>query len=275
MGDYAYVTNKLASQNVISISATDPITYQPDPGQNATDLGFFTVTRGGFPLNSITVGLALNGSGAGFATPGVDYLGLPSSIVLGVGVSSVNLYVTPLANTNLVAPVVVPLRLVAGTKYTLGGIGTNAGVLIYPSITADGMGLTGQYFTNANATFSNTNNFNTNYLILTRTDPAIDFNWTNGTSPNLSNAVYSVRWLGQVQPQYSENYYFVTKTADGLRLSVNDQVIISNWVAGASAASKTSLPIALQAGVRYDLKMEYFTTGGPATNIAELRVITE
>jgi len=265
LGDYAYVTNKLASQNVMSISAPDPVTYQPDPGQSATDLGVFTVTRGGFPLNSITVGLALNGSGAGFATPGVDYLGLPGSVVLGVGVSSVNLNVTPLANTNLVAPVVVPLRLVAGPKYTLGAIGTNAGVLIFPSITPDGTGLVGQYFTNANTTFSNTNNFNTNNLILTRIDPAIDFNWTNGTSPNLSNAVYTVRWLGQVQPQYSETYFFVARTADGVRLLINDQVIISNWVTRISAADSTSVPIALQAGVRYDLEMEYFTTGGAAS----------
>lgn len=265
MSDYAYVTNKLASQNVISIRATDPTTVQPDPGQPATDLGVFTVTRGGFPLNAITVGLALNGSGAGFATPGVDYLGLPSSVTLGVGVSSVNLNVTPLANTNLVAPVVVPLRLVAGAKYTLDTIASNAGVLIYPTITANGTGVIGQYFTNASSTFSNTNNFNTNNLILTRIDPAIDFNWTNGTSPNLSNAVYSVRWLGQVQPQYSENYYFVTKTADGARLTINDQVISSNWVTRSSAASVTATPIALQAGVRYDLRMEYFTTGGAAS----------
>ncbi len=93
----------------------------------------------------------------------------------------------------------------------------------------------------------------------------IDFNWTNGTSPNLSNAVYSVRWLGQVQPQYSETYFFVARTADGVRLSVNNQVIISNWVTRSSAASVTAVPIALQAGVRYDLKMEYFTTGGPAS----------
>ncbi len=163
MGDYAYVTNKLASQNVVSISATDPITFQPDPLQSATDLGVFTVTRGGFPLNSITVGLALDGSGPGFATPGIDYFALPGSITLGAGVSSINLYVTPLANINLVAPVVVPLRLVAGTRYTLGPIGTNAGVLIYPSITASGTGLIGQYFTNANATFTRTS------IISTRT----------------------------------------------------------------------------------------------------------
>ena len=81
MSDYAYATNKLASQNVIAISATDPITTQPDPGQNATDLGVFTISRGGFPLNSITVNLGLAGSGNGFATPGVDYVALTNAII--------------------------------------------------------------------------------------------------------------------------------------------------------------------------------------------------
>jgi len=102
LGDYAYVTNKIAAQNVVTISATDPTTVEPDPGQSATDLGVFTVTRGGFPLNSITVNVGLNGSGAGFATPGLDYLALPGSVTLVAGVSSANLNVTPMANTNLV-----------------------------------------------------------------------------------------------------------------------------------------------------------------------------
>ena len=255
--DYAYVTNKIAVQNVISISATDPVTTQPDPGQNATDLGVFTVTRGGFPLNLITVNLGLNGAGAGFATPGVDYVTLPGSVTLGTGVSSVNLNVTPLANTNLIAPVVAPLKLMPGTKYTLGTWATNASVLIYPTITANGTGLIGQYFSNSSVTFGSISNFNTTNLFLTRTDAVIDFTWTNGTSPNLSNGLYSVRWTGQVQPQYSETYFFVANTDDGVKLSINDQVIISKWVTRTTPADSTGT-INLQAGVRYDLKMEYF-----------------
>jgi len=34
LGDYAYVTNLLASQNVITITATVPTATEPDPGQN-------------------------------------------------------------------------------------------------------------------------------------------------------------------------------------------------------------------------------------------------
>src|SRR5262249_54766435 len=49
LSDYAYVTGKIALQNVVSISATDPTANQPDPGQSPINLGFLTVTRGGFP----------------------------------------------------------------------------------------------------------------------------------------------------------------------------------------------------------------------------------
>jgi uncharacterized protein (DUF1800 family) len=267
LGDYTYVTGKLASQNIVTISATDPTTTQPDPGQNATDLGMFTITRGGFALNSITVGLALNGSGAGIATPGTDYISLPSSVTLGAGVSSVNVNVTPTANTNLVAPVLVPLKLIAGQKYSLGNYGTNAGVLIYPSLTPSGTGLIGLYYNKASTTYASITNFNSTNLFLTRIDTNIDFTWTNGTSPNLSSASNCVRWLGQVQPQYSETYYFVANTDDGVKLWVNDQLIIDNWVTR-SATDSTGI-IALQGGVRYDLKMEYFNAVG-GTAVAHL-----
>src|SRR5207237_1851548 len=68
MSDYAYATNRLPSQNIITIAATDPTCVQPDAGQTAQDFGQFTVTRGGFPLNLAIVPLALGGPGTGFAT---------------------------------------------------------------------------------------------------------------------------------------------------------------------------------------------------------------
>ena len=39
MNDYAYVVSRLASQNVVTITATGPTAYQPDPGQNAVNPG--------------------------------------------------------------------------------------------------------------------------------------------------------------------------------------------------------------------------------------------
>jgi hypothetical protein len=45
----------------------------------------------------------------------------------------------------------------------------------------------------------------------------------------LSNGLYTVRWTGQVQPQFSETYVFDVKSDDGCRLWVNDQLLINKW----------------------------------------------
>jgi uncharacterized protein (DUF1800 family) len=261
LSDYAYATNQLASQDVFTIAATDPATTQPDPGGTPTDLGQLTVTRAGFPLDAVTVSLALGGPGPGFAAEGTDHLALPRSVTLAAGVSAINIPVTPLANTNLHAPVIVQLQLLSGAGYSLGAV-TNASVVIYPSPTATGTGLMGYYFTNASTTYSNAANFNPTNLFLTRLDPVIDFVW-GGTNPppNLSNGLYTVRWTGQVQPQYSETYYFDVKSDDGLRLWVNDQLLIDKWQ---PQNTEWSNSISLQAGTRYDLRMEYLQNGGPA-----------
>ena len=228
LSDYAYATNLLASQNVITITASDPTATEPDPGENSTSTGQFTVTRSGFPLNAITVNLVPGGPGAGFASPGLDYSNLPVSVTLPAGTSAANLTLVPLANTNLQTPVIAQLQLMQGDNYTVGGQ-SNATVAIYPSPTAFGTGLIGQYYTNSSTTYTNSKNFNPTNLFLTRVDPVIDFVWTNGTSPDLSNGTYTVRWTGQVQPQFSEPYVFAVTSDDGCRLWVNDQLLIDKW----------------------------------------------
>ena len=260
LSDYAYVTNQLASQNVITISATDPVTTEPDPGGSPTDLGQLTVTRGGFPLNSVTVNLGLGGPGPGYSVEGVDHAILPRSVTLPVGVSSVNITVTPLADTNLHTPVFAQMQLLPGTGYGVGSA-SNASVLIYPSPTPGGKGLTGFYFTNSSPVYANAANFNPTNLFRTQVDPTVNFFWTNGSSPNLSNGLYSVRWVGQVQPQYSEMYMFDVRSQDGCRLSVNDQLIINNW--RTQGVTDSTNAIALQAGARYDLKLEYLKYSTP------------
>ena len=262
LSDYAYATNQLASQNVFTISADDPLTTQPDPGASPTDLGIFTVTRGGFPLNSVTVNLGLGGPGPGFAVEGVDHAALSRSVSFPVGVSSVNIPVAPLANTNLHAPVIVQAQLLPGKGYSLG-VSSNASVVIDPSPTASGTGLVGYYFTNASATYTNAANFNPTNLFLTRLDPTVDFVW-GGTNPppNLSNGVYSIRWVGQVQPQYSETYFFDVRSDDGCKLWIGNQLVIDNWKAQSVADAVSN--ITLQAGTRYNLKLDYLQSGGSA-----------
>ncbi len=261
MLDWQFVTNKIAQQNVIAVTATDPVTTEPDPGQSATDLGNFTFTRGGFALNAITINFTL-ATNAGCAKEGVDHIALPRTVTLPVGTLSKTVTVTPLANTNLQAPVIAQVKLLPGTRYFVGGT-SNASVVINPSAAANGTGLFAQYFTNSSTTYTNVNNFNPTNLNTSRVDPVIDFTWvTNVYLPNLSNSLWSVRWSGQIQPQYSEMYYFDVRSDDGVRLWVNDQLLIDKWVSQ-SVADWTN-GIALQAGVRYNLKLEYLQNGGSA-----------
>ena len=261
LGDYAYATNLLASQNVFTIAATDASTTQPDPGSSPTDLGTLTVTRGGFPLNAVTVNLGLGGPGAGFATESVDHAVLPRTVAFAAGVSATNISVTPLANTNLQTPVIVQLNLLSGTGYTVGNA-SNASVVIYPSPTSTGSGLMGYYFTNSSVTYTNAANFNPTNFRFARLDSTVDFVWGNTTNPIPNNGYYTVRWTGQVQPQYSETYYFDVNSDDGCKLWVNDQLIIDDWKS--QGATDSIGTIALQGGVRYDLKLEYLQITGSA-----------
>jgi hypothetical protein len=261
IADYQYSISMMATQNVISIVASDSATMQPDSGQVATDLGQFIVSRSGFGLNSITVHLAIGGPGTGFAVPNVDYINLPTLVILQPGATSKTVFVTPIANTNLQAPVIAQLNLQSDASYTLGAQ-TTANVLIYPSDTANGPGLTANYYTNSTTNYLSVTNFNATNSFLTRVDPGIDFTWTNGTTPNLSNGLYTVRWTGQIEPQYSETYYFDTVTDDGVKLWVNDQLLIDKWQK--QSGTEWTNAIALQAGTRYNIKFEFLQSSGKA-----------
>lgn len=253
ISDYAYVTSQLAQQSVLSIVASDLTTVQPDPGTPAQDPGSFTILRGGFPFRSFTGTVAL----AGTAVEGSDYTNLPRSLAFPAGVLSQTIVVTPLANTNRIAPATCTMNLQPGAGYALGGP-ASASVLIYPSPAPKGSGLTGEYWDNTNATsYSSAPNLTTGSLVATRTDPTIDFTWgATNLPPNMTTAVtFQVRWSGQVQPQYSEAYYFNINSDNGARLWIDNQLVIDGWSA---AGDRTSLPIPLVAGVRYDIRVEYW-----------------
>jgi PKD repeat protein len=121
-----------------------------------------------------------------------------------------------------------------------------------------GNGLKGDYFNNIDFTAP----------ILTRVDPLINFNWGGGSpSPSIGADTFSVRWTGQVQPLYSQQYTFYTSTDDGVRLWVNGVQLINKWID--QGAKEWSGTITLVAGQKYDIKMEYYENGGGAS--AQLR----
>jgi parallel beta-helix repeat protein len=66
---------------------------------------------------------------------------------------------------------------------------------------------------------------------LTRIDTAVNFDWGQGSPlPGIAPGTYSVRWSGQVLAFVSGTYTFYTTADDGVRLWVNGQLLINNWI---------------------------------------------
>lgn len=72
----------------------------------------------------------------------------------------------------------------------------------------------------------------------------------------IQNSNYSVRWTGFVEPRYSETYKFYTRSDDGARLRINGRLLIDDW--NPHPVKENSATIALEAGKRYAIEMEYF-----------------
>ena len=123
---------------------------------------------------------------------------------------------------------------------------------------AGGTGLTASYYDNIN--FTN--------LALERTDPVIDFDWGSfSPDPSMDVNTFSIVWEGEVEPIYSQNYTFITTTDDGLRLWVNGQQIIDQWIE--QSATPHAGSINLTAGQRVAIRMEYYENEGGASAILE------
>jgi hypothetical protein len=122
----------------------------------------------------------------------------------------------------------------------------------------NGSGLTGDYYNNSDFTS----------YALSRIDPHLDFDWGQYSPDTTIGAdTFSVRWSGQVQAQYSENYTFYTRTDDGVRLWVNGQLLIDHWQTQAPTEYSATIP--LVAGQKYAIRMDYYDDTGGA--VAQLR----
>ena len=121
---------------------------------------------------------------------------------------------------------------------------------------------TSQLFANGfNAEYYNSRDFSG--AAIQQLDPTINFDWGNASPMSAISADgFTVRWTGRIQPRYSETYTFYTHSDDGVRLWVNGQLIIDNWTD--HGVTENAGTISLQAGQKYDLKMEYYENTGAA-----------
>lgn len=143
----------------------------------------------------------------------------------------------------------------AGTILNAGGVPlATGGGTTCSAVNGTGTGLNGDYFTGT--ALAN--------KVLTRTDASVDFNWgTAAPAAGVPADNFSARWTGQVSPRYSGSTTFYTVSDEGVRLWVNGQLLIDNWIA--HGPTENSGSIVLNAGQKYDLKLEYYEVSAGAT----------
>jgi hypothetical protein len=124
--------------------------------------------------------------------------------------------------------------------------------MTYPS-DLDSQGLRGDYYSGQGFEkflFSKTDKI-VNY------GSTIEFQASEPPGEPKVNTNFSVRWTGRLKTDVTGRYVFSTRTDDGIRLYLNDSLIIKNWT-GKPADFEDTAVVNLVAGENYKLVMEYF-----------------
>jgi hypothetical protein len=91
--------------------------------------------------------------------------------------------------------------------------------------------------------------------VLVRYDRRIDFNWgRTGPYWNAKGEWFAVRWTGFLIVPRDGRYEFAAEADDGVRFSLNNQMIIDRWTPQAQTDEAT---VTLKAGA-YPVRLEYF-----------------
>ena len=98
---------------------------------------------------------------------------------------------------------------------------------------------------------------------LTRIDPGVNFDWHGGSpADEVSPDRFSVRWTGALIPPRSGRYILGTTSDDGVRLYLDDRLVIDDW--RDHAIETRQFQIALEGGRKYQLRLEFYENGGDA-----------
>jgi beta-glucosidase len=99
---------------------------------------------------------------------------------------------------------------------------------------------------------------------LIRTDKRIDFHWGEGSFADGSPVDhFAVRWTGYFVPKVEDDYRFSTSADDGVRLFLDEQLVIDDWKPHAETLNEYVKH--LEAGKAYKIRLEYFENVGTAT----------
>jgi outer membrane protein OmpA-like peptidoglycan-associated protein len=103
--------------------------------------------------------------------------------------------------------------------------------------------------------------------LLRRREPTVYEHWSRlGPAPGVPAENFSVRWTGWLAPPVSGRYLLHVSVDDGMRIWLNDRLLVNEWQV--QPASRFSVPVQLQAGQAYKLRVDYFQ--GPEYTRARL-----
>ena len=98
---------------------------------------------------------------------------------------------------------------------------------------------------------------------LTRVDLHVHFDWGEGSfEPGQPVDHFSVRWTGYFIPKESADYQFFTSADDGVRLYIDDERVIDDWLPQSQTLATATRH--LEAGKPYKVRVEYFEDVGSA-----------
>jgi len=99
---------------------------------------------------------------------------------------------------------------------------------------------------------------------LVRTDALVDFHWGDGSYVDAGPVDhFSVRWTGYFSPNEEDDYKFLVSADDGVRLYVDDSLVIDDWRRHGETLDTYTKH--LEAHKAYKLRLEYFEATGTAT----------
>ncbi len=116
-----------------------------------------------------------------------------------------------------------------------------------------GTGLLGRYFNNTTLSGG---------PVLERTEK-VAFTWNAAPGPGVSENNFSVRWTGYIEAVGTGDFQFQTRSNAGVRLWINDALVIDNWTAHGTKDDATG-NIALVKNQRYAVTMEFYDTNANA-----------
>jgi len=94
---------------------------------------------------------------------------------------------------------------------------------------------------------------------LTRIDEQLEFDWPWSPGEGVNDDQFSIRWTGYLNPSTSFDGWVGLSSDDGIRMWIDDQLVIDNWKKGAT--NIITFPMNIEAGKHYKIRIEMWEGG--------------